>query len=84
MPASQAGRRRFESGLPLHLFNEIADFISPVLPRLPRKPHSLDFDAAATASASLSLFNPFSSFVTASERLLLSVLVYVSMATPIV
>src|ERR1035437_8627002 len=39
MPASQAGRRGFESRLPLHLFNEIADFISPVLPRLPRKPH---------------------------------------------
>src|ERR1035438_9890018 len=24
MPASQAGRRRFESGLPLHLFNKLA------------------------------------------------------------
>ena len=23
MPASQAGRRRFESGLPLHLFNHL-------------------------------------------------------------
>ena len=81
---SQAGRRGFESRLPLHLFNEIADFTSPVLPRLPRKPH-LPFDAAATASPSLSLFfNAFSSFVTASKRLSLSVMVYVSIATPIV
>ena len=28
MPASQAGRRRFESGLPLHLFNNLADLPS--------------------------------------------------------
>jgi hypothetical protein len=28
MPASQAGRRRFEPGLPLHLFNNLASPIS--------------------------------------------------------
>src|ERR1035441_8610017 len=82
--ASQAGRRGFESRLPLHLFNEIADFIFPAVPRLPRKPH-LPFDAAATAPASPSLFiSSVSSFVTACRRLSLSVLVYVSIATPIV
>src|ERR1017187_10030451 len=82
--ASQAGRRGFESRLPLHLFNEIADFIFPAVPRLPRNPH-LPFDAAATAPASPSLFiSSVSSFVTACRRLSLSVLVYVSIATPIV
>src|ERR1022692_5182012 len=46
MPASQAGRRRFESGLPLHVFNNLQGF------RIPSK-HSIKpqlFDSLDTSA----------------------------------
>jgi hypothetical protein len=58
--SSQAGRRRFESGLPLHLFNNLQGFRIPSIPsiepqpkrdpgngRMPAKPHSQVADSLA-------------------------------------
>src|ERR1019366_5072861 len=42
MPASQAGRRRFESGLPLHVFNNLQGFRIPSIPSIkPQIPDSV-------------------------------------------
>ena len=40
MPASQAGRRRFESGLPLHVFKHLQEIEIPSILSIKRLSHS--------------------------------------------